>query len=128
MYAMSAMRQYQQVNTQAQVHDASPHRLIQLLMEGGLQRIAQAKGALMRGQASEKGIFISKALGIVGGLHEAIDTEKGGEYAERLGSLYGYIARRLVDANIQSDADALDEAARLLRTVKEGWDAIAPVA
>lgn len=44
MYAMSAMKQYQQVGVQAQVNDADPHRLIQMLMQGGLDRIAQAKG------------------------------------------------------------------------------------
>ena len=34
MNAMTAMRQYQSVNTQAKAVDASPHRLIQMLMEG----------------------------------------------------------------------------------------------
>ena len=48
MYAMSAMKQYQQVGVQAQVNDADPHRLIQMLMQGGLDRIAQAKGAMER--------------------------------------------------------------------------------
>ena len=46
MNAMAAMRQYQNVNTQAQAVDASPHRLIQMLMEGGLTRLAQARGAM----------------------------------------------------------------------------------
>lgn len=41
MNAMAAMRQYQNVSTQAQAIDASPHRLIQMLMEGGLTRMAQ---------------------------------------------------------------------------------------
>jgi len=36
MNAMMAMQQYQRVNVQAQVAEASPHRLIQMLMEGGL--------------------------------------------------------------------------------------------
>lgn len=45
MNAMAALKQYQSVNTQAQVFDATPHRLIQMLMEGGISRLAQAKGA-----------------------------------------------------------------------------------
>ena len=73
MNAMSAMRQYQTVNTQAQVADASPHRLIQMLMEGGLSRLAQAKGAMLHGQAAQKGELISKAIGISGGLREGLD-------------------------------------------------------
>ena len=54
MYAMSAMKQYQQVGVQAQVNDADPHRLIQMLMQGGLDRIAQAKGAMER-RPSQRG-------------------------------------------------------------------------
>jgi len=33
--------------------------------------------------------------------------------------------QRLAEANIKSDPKILDEVARLLITVKEGWDAIA---
>lgn len=79
MNAMSAMRQYQTVNTQAQAVDASPHRLIQMLMEGGLTRIAQARGAMERKQTALKGEFIGKAIGIIGGLRDGLDLQKGGE-------------------------------------------------
>ena len=48
MNAMAALKQYQTVNTQAQAMEASPHRLIQMLMEGGLTRLAQARGAMER--------------------------------------------------------------------------------
>ena len=81
MNAMAALRQYQTVNTQAQVADASPHRLIQMLMEGGLSRLAQAKGAMLHGQAAQKGELISKAIGIIGGLREGLDLQRGGEVA-----------------------------------------------
>ena len=63
MYAMSAMKQYQQVGVQAQVNDADPNRLIQMLMQGGLDRIAQAKGAMEREAFAEKGVLIGKARG-----------------------------------------------------------------
>ncbi len=44
MNPMRALRQYQKVNSHAQISEASPHRLVQMLMEGGLDRMAQAKG------------------------------------------------------------------------------------
>jgi flagellar protein FliS len=34
MNPMRALRQYQKVNTHAQISEASPHRLVQMLMEG----------------------------------------------------------------------------------------------
>tara|TARA_R110000868_G_scaffold299983_1_gene560275 strand:- start:606 stop:986 length:381 start_codon:yes stop_codon:yes gene_type:complete len=124
MNAMVAMRQYQSVNTQAQAVDASPHRLIQMLMEGGLTRIAQATGAMEREQIGLKGELIGKAIGIVGGLREGLDLTQGGELASNLDSLYQYMVTRLLQANAQNDATALEEVAKLLRDVKAGWDAI----
>jgi flagellar secretion chaperone FliS len=124
MNAMVAMRQYQNVNTQAEVLDASPHRLIQMLMEGGLTRIAQARGAMERAQISLKGELIGKAIGIIGGLRDGLDLSQGGELASNLDSLYQYMVARLVQANAQNDVALLEEVADLLREVKTGWDAI----
>lgn len=125
MNAMTAMRQYQSVNNQAQIIDASPHRLIQMLMEGGLSRMAQAKGALERGQTSLKGELIGKAIAIVGGLREALNAEKGEELAVKLDALYEYMMVRLSEANLKNDTAALEEVMGLLREVKSGWDGIA---
>lgn len=125
MNAMAAMRQYQNVNTQVQAADASPHRLIQMLMEGGLTRLAQARGAMERGQFALKGELIGKAIAIIGGLREGLNFEQGGELAQNLDNLYDYMNRRLLEANLKNSVEPLDEVADLLRNVKTGWDAIA---
>lgn len=124
MNAMAALRQYQTVNTQAQLSDASPHRLIQMLMEGGLSRLAQARGAMQHGQVAAKGELISKAIGIIGGLREGLNLQSGGEIATNLDRLYEYMISRLVEANLSNDVALIDEVAGLLRNVKSGWDAI----
>lgn len=124
MNAMAALRQYQTVNTQAQVVDASPHRLIQMLMEGGLSRLAQAKGAMLHGQSAQKGELIGKTIGIIGGLRDGLDLNQGGEIAANLDRLYDYMVSRLVEANISNEPALLDEVADLLRNVKSAWDAI----
>jgi len=124
MNAMSALRQYQNVGIQSQLHEASPHRLIQMLMDGALSRLAQARGALARGQTASKGQLIGKAISIIGGLREALNLEQGGEYAVRLDSLYDYMARRLLESNLQNDVGRLDEVYNLLSVVKSGWDQI----
>ncbi len=125
MNAMAALKQYQTVNTQAQASDASPHRLIQMLMEGGLTRLAQARGAMERQNYPLKGELIGKAIGIVGGLRNGLDMAQGGELAQNLDNLYEYMIRRLSDANLTNTLEPLDEVATLLRDVKSGWDAIA---
>jgi flagellar protein FliS len=124
MNAYAAMKQYQTVNVNAQVSEANPHRLIQMLLEGGLQRIAQAKGAMQYKNIPLKGELIGKSMGIVSGLRDALDTEKGGEVAANLDSLYAYMLQRLTTANLKNDPAMLDEVAALLRDVKEGWDGI----
>ncbi|MBS7558556.1 MULTISPECIES: flagellar export chaperone FliS [Pseudomonas] len=125
MNPMLALRQYQKVGAQAQTSEASPHRLVQMLMEGGLDRIAQAKGAMERKDVANKGVFIGKAIGIIGGLREGLDLENSMDTLGDLDSLYTYMMKRLAEANIKTDPKILDEVADLLRTVKEGWDAIA---
>ena len=125
MNPMLALRQYQKVGAQAQTSEASPHRLVQMLMEGGLDRIAQAKGAMERQDIPAKGMLISKAIAIVGGLREGLDLEKSIDSLGNLDNLYIYMMKRLAEANIKTDPSILDEVADLLRTVKDGWDAIA---
>ncbi|MNQ67401.1 Flagellar protein FliS [compost metagenome] len=125
MNAMAALKQYQSVNTQAKAVDASPHRLIQMLMEGGLTRMAQARGAIERGQLAQKGELIGKAIAIIGGLRDGLNLEQGGEIAANLDALYEYMVTRLLEANLKSDAALVDEVAGLLRNVKSGWDGIA---
>lgn len=124
MNPMLALRQYQKVNGVAQTSEASPHRLVQMLMQGGLDRIAQAKGAIARNDIAQKGILIGKAIGIVGGLREGLDLDNQAEALADIDALYAYMSKRLVEANVQNDPEILNEVARLLITVKEGWDAI----
>lgn len=128
MNPMKALRQYQKVNSHAQVSEASPHRLIQMLLEGGLDRMAQAKGAMARGDVAQKCVLIAKAIDIITGLRQGLDEEKAEDPVaiQQLDSLYEYMNTRLVQANSSNDPEIIDEVARLMITVKQGWDAIAP--
>lgn len=126
MNAMAAMRQYQQVGVKAQVTEADPHRLIQMLMQGGLDRIAQAKGAMEREAFAEKGVLIGKAISIIGGLRGALDQDVGGELAANLDRLYEYMTMRLFEASRHNDVDKLNEVGKLLGEIKLAWDQIAP--
>lgn len=108
----------------AEIEEANPHRLIQMLFEGCLQRIAVAKGAIQRKEVALKGESISKAISILGGLRSSLDLSQG-EIASNLDRLYDYMERRLLEANLNSDEAILDEVSGLLKDVKSAWDAIA---
>lgn len=122
MNSYSAVQNYQRVNVQSSVVDASPHRLIQMLFEGALERIAQAKGSLARGSLAQKSERISKAVGIVQGLQGSLSDTEGGELTANLDELYDYVIRTLIQANQSNNVDKLDECARLLGDIKSGWD------
>lgn len=121
---MNGLKQYQQVNTQTSITDADPHKLIQLLYSGALERINMAKARMQANDYAGKGQLINKATEIIGGLRGFLDFEQGGEFAARLEALYDYMERVLFEANRYNDVQKLDEVADLLRTVKEGWDGI----
>ncbi len=120
----NALRQYQQIDAQSAVAFASPHRLIQMLMEGALESLSKAKGHIQRGEVAARGEQLSRAIGIIGGLKDGLNLEAGGGIAANLDALYDYMQRRLLEANLRSDSAILDEVADLLRPIKEAWDAI----
>ena len=125
MYSHQALNQYRQINTQSAIEQASPHRLVQMLMEGAIQRLAEAKGALARQSVAEKGEAIGKAISIIGGLRDSLKHEVQGDLPSKLDGLYVYMTQRLMKANLYNDAQGVDEVLRLMKTLKEGWDAIA---
>jgi len=120
----SMLNQYKQVGTQSGVASASPHRLIQMLMEGALEKINLAKGYMQRGEISLKGSHISWAISIIDGLRMSLDKEAGGEIAQNLDDLYDYMGRRLAEANLDNNEAMLDEVAGLIIEIKSAWDAV----
>ena len=124
MNAVAAMKQYQQVNVHSGVMDASPQRLVQMLMEGALEKIALAKGYMANNEIASKGENISKAIAIISGLQASLDYDSGGEISENMSHLYDYMCSGLVIANLRNDASILDEVASLLVEIKMGWDGI----
>lgn len=121
---MNGLQAYQRVNTQTSITDADPHKLIQLLYNGALERINMAKARMHAKDYEGKGRLISKTIEIIGGLRSFLDFEKGGDLAVRLEGLYDYMERTLFEANVRNDPAKLDEVASLLRSVKDGWDGI----
>ncbi|APZ44608.1 flagellar export chaperone FliS [Acidihalobacter ferrooxydans] len=121
-----ALSQYQEVGIESSILEADPHAVIQQLMQGVIECLSTAKGAMQRNDVALKAKRITHAIRIIDGLRAHLDHEKGGEIAENLDALYDYMSRRLVDANAKNDLVALDEAFGLMMEIKSGWDAIDP--
>lgn len=115
---------YKTVGNQSAAEFASPHRLIQMLLDGALEKMVISRGLMERKDIAGKGENISWAIRIIGGLQASLDEKKGGEIAETLGSLYAYLVSRLSEANITNEISILDECITITNNIKEGWDGI----
>lgn len=124
MINKKALDGYGRGAVESEVNFASPHRIIQMLMEGALSKIATAKGCIARNDIAEKSRQITWGMNIIQGLRTSLDAQKGGDVAANLDSLYEYMGRRLLEANVKNDVAILDEVSSLLMEVKTGWDNI----
>jgi flagellar protein FliS len=68
---------------------------------------------------------LSKAMAIVNELQTALDMERGGDIALELDRLYTWITSRLLDAILHQDAKPINEARRVLQTLRDAWHTIA---
>jgi len=119
----ASIKKYRNANAD-NVADADPHQLISIIFKHILANVAIASGAIERNETENKGKCLTKAIALVGELQDSLDMEQGGEISSNLFDLYDYIVRCLLQANLESDTEKLDEVKALITEVKEGWDSI----
>ncbi|MEQ8493181.1 MAG: flagellar export chaperone FliS [Gammaproteobacteria bacterium] len=124
MNAYTAVDQYARLSLRTDIESASPHRLILMLLEGGIEKIRAARLALQRGGIADKGANISWAISIIDGLRASLNLEQGGQLAANLDNLYDYMARTLVEANLHNDPARLDVVENLMQEIRAGWKGI----
>ena len=120
----SNLAAYQSAAAHGGVAASDPHRLIVMLMDGALERIATARGCMQRGDTAEKARLINRAVSIVGELRNSLDLKAGGPLAVNLGELYDYMGRRLLKATTENRVEMLDEVVKLLHEIRTAWVAI----
>jgi len=118
---------YQQFGVRTEIESASPHRLIQMLINGALAKMRVARTCTEHGDIVGKCENIDWAIAIIGGLRGSLNLEDGGVIAANLDGLYEYMCRQLALANARSDVDLIDEVVSLLGEIKAGWDGIESV-
>lgn len=120
------MKGYRKTKLEAELSVATPHRVLQMMYEGLLERLAQAKGAIEIQDLAAKSERLSKAVGIINGLQMSIDKSVDPEMGQRLSEMYDYMKQRLNDASLSLDTAAIDEVIELIIPIKEAWDNIPP--
>ncbi|EPC3804731.1 flagellar export chaperone FliS [Enterobacter ludwigii] len=127
MYTKSGIQAYAQVGVESAVLSASPHQLVVLLFDGALSAMKKAAILIEQGDIPGKGQAISKAINIISnGLQSGLNHEVGGDLVANLDSLYDYMIRRLLQANLNNDLNAINEVVELLNNIAEAWKEIGP--
>lgn len=117
---------YNIIGVETDVMTASNHRLIQLLMDKCLQHIELSKMFIETKDVPSKSQSINKALDIIEYLRVCLNhnDERAKKLSSMLDGLYAYLQKNLLQANMNNDVSFLDEAKKILTTIKEGWDGI----
>ena len=123
--SLSGLDHYRKMGAHSALADASPQKVVQVMLDAVLSRVAEAMGHLERGEIAAKGEKVGKALAIIEALTLGLDPGKGGEIATNLERLYDYMTRTLLKAHAENRRELFTEVSSLLRELKNGWDGIA---
>jgi flagellar secretion chaperone FliS len=100
---------------------ASPEQILLMLYDGAIRFTRQAIHGMEEGNMSSAHHGIKKALAIITEFTNSLDHEIGGEIAENLDALYGFMIRELSLANLQKDTEKLRVVERLLVDLRATW-------
>jgi flagellar protein FliS len=122
----SKLAAYRSVSAHGAVADSHPHALVLTLFDAALERMNAARACIERRETRRMAGLLHAAVILVAELRGSLDLQKGGPLAQNLNNLYEYMTRRLMHANLNSDAAAVAEVAGLLGEIRGAWAAIGP--
>ncbi|AYL06897.1 TPA: flagellar export chaperone FliS [Enterobacter kobei] len=126
MYGAKGTQAYAKIEVESAVMSASQQQLVIMLFDGALSALVRARLFLQDGNIPAKGLSISKAINIIeNGLKVGLVESNGDELTQNLIALYAYMVRRLLHANVNNDASAIEEVETLLRNIADGWKEVA---
>lgn len=104
-----------------QIESATPAQLIAMLYDATIRNCRSARQAIEQHDRDRAARSLLKAQDIVAELMGSLDVEAGGNLGAALLQLYEYLYRRLVQANVRKDVQAVEEAERLLTDLHQTW-------
>ena len=126
MYGAKGTQAYAKIEVESAVMSASQQQLVIMLLDGALSAQVRARLFLADGNIPAKGLALSKAINIIeNGLKVGLVENNGDELTQNLIALYAYMVRRLLHANVNNDASAIEEVENLLRNIADGWKEVA---
>lgn len=124
MYKSKGIQAYRKESIKSDLASADPHRIIQLLMQGALEKLALGKGCIDRSDLAGKAEALTRAVEIINALRDALDRDANPELVDNLESLYDYMVVRITEASVKKDTSILEQVMGLILQIKGAWDQI----
>lgn len=119
-----SLQAYKKVSVDSQLSAVSPHKIIQMLMVGAIERLIQGKAAMQQGNIAIKGERLGKALDIIIALRSCLSMDDGGDIAKNLDQLYEFMISQITMANQSNEPKPIDDVIDIIREIKSAWDQI----
>lgn len=104
-----------------EVMQASPKRLIELLLEGCIKNLKLAVIAIDKEDVNLAHNKLVRAQDIISELRYSINEEVGGEVAQQFIQLYEYINNQLVLANLKKDKAVVEKIEGMVEELLKTW-------
>ena len=108
-----------------QIMSASPAKLVSMLYERAITLLHQTVEAIEAGEFEQRWQSNAKATEVIYHLWDTLDRERGGEIAENLNRLYGFMMMRLTMVDVENDAQAARDVIGLLEPLQRSWHEVA---
>ena len=126
MYSANGTKAYAKIGVESAVMSANQQQLVSMLFDGALRALVRPRLFLQDGNIEGKGSSLSKAINIIeNGLKQGLVEGSGDELTDNLVGLYAYMVRRLLQANLRNDVEAIEEVEGLLRNIADAWKEVA---
>ena len=106
------------------VMTADPGKLVMLCYEGAIDNLKIGKQRIAEEDYEGRSKSLGKAQDIIGELLCSVNLERGGSIAKGLDSLYNYMLRRIIHADLKNDLSAIEEVIGMLTELRAAWQEI----
>lgn len=115
-----ALRAYQTTQTETAVTSATPAELIVLVYDRLIEHLREVMALIADQQDCSDSA--QKALDLITeGLIASLDTQRGGEVAANLASLYDWALRTILRARLKRDASLIEDVIKVLSPLRDAW-------
>ena len=110
-----------QVYQDSAVRGATPIELVVLLYDSAIEDMRRALAAMKKGEIEARSAAVGHALMVLQQLQGTLDFERGGAAAKQFEQFYSLVRAKLLEAQIRSSPDLMQQQIRFLSEVRDCW-------